>query len=176
VHSREFPIPPRGTADVCKKDAEKLKRGRKPTPSYLKLIKGNPGKRPLNRVEPKPILLADLEPPPWLDREGREHWRYYAPRLQRLRILSELDRDLLAAASERWSVYIRSTRALRKSLVQITDSNGRVSRPEVAISKMAFDSWRAAMQEFGIGAASRSRVNTVPESAEEHPEDKYFTG
>jgi hypothetical protein len=30
-------------------------RGRKPTPTTLKLMAGNPGKRPLNRHEPKPV-------------------------------------------------------------------------------------------------------------------------
>jgi hypothetical protein len=29
-------------------------RGRKPKPTYLKLLNGNPGKRPLNEQEPKP--------------------------------------------------------------------------------------------------------------------------
>ena len=30
-------------------------RGRKPTPTELKLALGNPGKRPLSRHEPKPV-------------------------------------------------------------------------------------------------------------------------
>ena len=29
-------------------------RGKKPKPTHLKLITGNPGKRPLNEAEPKP--------------------------------------------------------------------------------------------------------------------------
>ena len=42
-------------------------KGRKPTPTYLKLLKGNPGKRSLNKHEPKPALLnKPPEPPPFL--------------------------------------------------------------------------------------------------------------
>ena len=29
-------------------------RGRKPTPTHIKLVSGNPGKRPINRNEPQP--------------------------------------------------------------------------------------------------------------------------
>ena len=37
-------------------------RGRKPTPTHLKLVRGNPGKRPLNASEPKPQLTLPSPP------------------------------------------------------------------------------------------------------------------
>lgn len=33
-------------------------RGKKPKPTNLKILEGNPGKRPLNLNEPKPIPIA----------------------------------------------------------------------------------------------------------------------
>jgi len=33
--------------------------GRKPKPTALKIIEGNPGKRPLNKNEPKPDIFED---------------------------------------------------------------------------------------------------------------------
>ena len=40
-------------------------RGRKPVPTRLKVIRGNPGKRALNKNEPQPAgELAD--PPDWM--------------------------------------------------------------------------------------------------------------
>ena len=33
-------------------------RGRKPTPTAIKVLEGNPGKRPLNDREPKPAKKA----------------------------------------------------------------------------------------------------------------------
>jgi len=39
-------------------------RGRKPKPSYLKLLNGNPGKRPLNEREPQPQPEREIPPAP----------------------------------------------------------------------------------------------------------------
>ena len=33
-------------------------RGRKPVPTALKKLRGNPGKRPLNDAEPKPDVVV----------------------------------------------------------------------------------------------------------------------
>jgi len=37
-------------------------RGPKPTPTHLKLVTGNPGKRRLNQAEPKPEALTGKRP------------------------------------------------------------------------------------------------------------------
>ena len=37
-------------------------RGRKPSPTHLKLVKGNPGKRPLNVSEPEPEAVLPCPP------------------------------------------------------------------------------------------------------------------
>ena len=40
-------------------------KGRKPVPTHLKVLRGNPGKRRLNNGEPLPI--GDLvDPPEWM--------------------------------------------------------------------------------------------------------------
>ncbi len=50
-------------------------RGRKPVPTYLKVIRGNPGKRPLNENEPVPDgALAD--PPEWMSESQKAGWNY----------------------------------------------------------------------------------------------------
>ena len=48
-------------------------RGRKPKPTVLKLLDGNPGKRPLNDREPT-APQGIPEPPNWLDDEARAEW------------------------------------------------------------------------------------------------------
>ena len=49
-------------------------RGRKPKPTVLKVLSGNPGKRPLNDREPK-AQAGIPEPLPWLDAEAQAEWR-----------------------------------------------------------------------------------------------------
>lgn len=52
-------------------------RGRKPKPTALKVLEGNPGKRQLNVVEPKPRNKAP-KCPAWLDAEAKKEWRRLA--------------------------------------------------------------------------------------------------
>lgn len=53
-------------------------------------------------------VIGEFEPPKWLDKIAREHWLYFVPILTQQRVLTSADLSLLAAASERWSVYRRA--------------------------------------------------------------------
>ena len=48
-------------------------RGRKPTPTAIKELEGNPGKRALNEREPKPQKKAPACPK-WLEEEAKKEW------------------------------------------------------------------------------------------------------
>ncbi|WP_426032826.1 P27 family phage terminase small subunit, partial [Caulobacter sp. DWP3-1-3b2] len=69
-----------------------MTRGRKPKPTALKLIEGNPGKRALNDAEPNAGPIGN--PPDDLDGLALAKWREMA-RLWRL-VLTAADRDQLA--------------------------------------------------------------------------------
>jgi P27 family predicted phage terminase small subunit len=153
-----------------------MRRGRRPKPSRLRLLNGNAGKRPINFNEPHPRALRNPAPPSWLDQYGREFWRRHAPELSRLGLLSVLDRDLLASAAERWSVYRRATNELKHSLIQTSEANGRIAKPESTIAKQALAECRAIMGEFGCSPSSRTRVTPipVPPGDDDDPAAKYF--
>lgn len=55
-------------------------RGRKPKPTAMKELEGNPGKHPLNTSEPKPNKKAPACPK-WLEPEAKKEWR--RPRILR---------------------------------------------------------------------------------------------
>lgn len=52
-------------------------RGRKPKPTAMKELEGNPGKHPLNTSEPKPNKKAPACPK-WLEPEAKKEWRRLA--------------------------------------------------------------------------------------------------
>ena len=52
-------------------------RGRKPTPTAIRELEGNPGKRPLNTREPHPERKAPACPK-WLEPEAKKEWRRLA--------------------------------------------------------------------------------------------------
>jgi phage terminase small subunit len=65
--------------------------GRTPTPSYLKLLRGNPGKR---RIPPEPtpeIEAACPDPPGFLGEYAREEWARVSPSLHACRLLTAMD-------------------------------------------------------------------------------------
>ena len=65
-------------------------RGRKPKPTALKVLEGNPGKRPLNDREPVPPK-ATLKCPAWLLPEAKKEWKRLAPALEAMGVLTMAD-------------------------------------------------------------------------------------
>ena len=82
-------------------------RGRKPTPTRLKILAGNPGKRPLNSREPQP---AQKMPrcPKHLDKAARAEWRRKAPELFRVGLLTAVDDNGLAGYCMAYSRWVRA--------------------------------------------------------------------
>jgi P27 family predicted phage terminase small subunit len=142
------------------------------TPTSLALLHGNPGKRPLNRHEPRPDP-ASGECPRWLDRLGREFWKLYAPRLMRNGLLSELDEAKLAMAAERWSTYRRAVAKTKRHLTQDSPSNGTAPKPEIAIARQAFNDLRLLLAEFGMSPSSRASLETEPPAAPTDPLEEF---
>ena len=75
-------------------------RGRKPLPSNVVRLRGNPGKRRLNDAEPRPAPRIPTCPA-CLGDEARKEWKRLARELAELGLLTGLDRGLLAAYCQR---------------------------------------------------------------------------
>ena len=78
-------------------------RGPKPTPTALKIVRGNPGKRALPKDEPKPE--AGAVAPDWLSPAAAEHWPLIARQLEDAQVLTVMDAPALALYCEafaRW--------------------------------------------------------------------------
>jgi phage terminase small subunit len=89
-------------------------RGRKPHPTLLKLVKGNPGHRPLTDSEPAPRKMLP-EPPAELSGDARKEWDRVAPELYRMGLLTGLDRAALAAYCQVYGAGSRLSAGLRKA-------------------------------------------------------------
>ena len=71
-------------------------RGRKPKPTTLRILEGNPGKRSL--IDGPPQAPAKIpECPCFLDDEARAEWLRMAPVLLEMGLLTPADRAALAA-------------------------------------------------------------------------------
>jgi len=81
-------------------------RGRKPKPTALKALEGNPGRRALNENEPKPRGAVSACPD-WLEDEAKAEWARMGEILARMGVLTEV--DLTACAG-----YCQATQGGRK--------------------------------------------------------------
>jgi P27 family predicted phage terminase small subunit len=145
--------------------------GRKPTPTALRLIQGNPGKRPINKAEPKP-KLAIPTCPPHLDAEARKEWRRISKPLYELGLLSVLDGDALAVYCASWSRWVAANEQLRDHGLTVPGRNGLPkASPYVAIANQAFRQMMSMAVEFGMTPSSRSRIRVVAPKAADPFED-----
>lgn len=128
-------------------------RGRKPIPSALKLLRGNPGKRPLPANEPRPASGAAR--PDWLQPAAREEWDKLATELARLGLLSVLDANALAG----YCVLLSQVRKAHEA-----------GKPVGEKTLRALDALGSA---FGLSPASRARLGAAP-AREEDPFEAYL--
>ncbi len=141
--------------------------GRKPTPTALKLVRGNPGKRPINANEPKPSEHAPM--PDWLSPAAAKHWPLVAKQLSDARLLSSIDTAALGLYCEAFARWHHANQQIAKFGPIIKSPNGYpVQSPYLGIANTAHDQMRKLLVEFGMTPSARSRVSKV-ESDEADP-------
>lgn len=125
-------------------------RGPKPKPTRLKILAGNPGRRPLPKDEPKPSGTATR--PSWLNREAIKVWEDLAPGGYALGLLTSRD-------GEAFGMLCTLASEFRKDAAGM--SANRISRLD------------ALMQRFGMDPASRTRIS-VPKRDQGNDETRFF--
>jgi P27 family predicted phage terminase small subunit len=140
-------------------------RGRRPKPTRLKVLTGNPGKRPLNETEPRPEpAIPDC--PTELGEVARREWNRLAGELASLKLLTNLDRAALAAYRGAYALWAEATEAIQKYGSMIKSPSGYpVQSPYLAIANRQAEIMMRIASEFGFTPASRSRIAT-PSKAE----------
>ncbi len=90
-------------------------RGRKPIPTALKVLEGNPEKRKLNNKEPKPDRKAPscLK---WLEPETKKEWRRLSRQMEQIGILTQVDMTAFTGATYIF-LYIQMEKSERSTIV-----------------------------------------------------------
>ena len=133
-------------------------RGRTPTPTAIKILEGNPGKRPLNEYEPKPEKKAP-PCPKWLEKEARKEWKRLAPKLEMLGVLSELDMAAFAEYCQAYARWKEAEEYISSHGSTFKTANGCIMAvPQVNIAKSYLAAMESAAKQFGLTPAARSRL------------------
>lgn len=148
-------------------------QGRKPSPTVLKLITGNPGKRALPANEPQ---LKAIRPkaPRHLSQSAKKQWQVVARQLADAKVLTALDTHALALYCEAYERYQQANEQIRKFGVVVKAPSGfPVQSPFLAIANKALEQMTKLMTEFGMTPSSRTRVSTAG-NADEDPMEAFL--
>jgi P27 family predicted phage terminase small subunit len=148
-------------------------QGRKPQPTALKLLKGNPGRRPLNQDEPRPQVRLPRVPDHLSD-EAKREWRRLGRMLVGMGVMTEADGDALALLCTAWARWLEAEGQLRRFGIVIKSPSGYpIQSPYLSIARQSMAELRSLLAEFGLTPASRSRVR-VAEPAEADPFEAFL--
>ncbi len=135
------------------------KVGRKAKPTTLKLLQGNPGKRPINTEEPQPLKLYNPEPPERLSDLEAAKWREMTAKLSACRVLTELDLDALELYCINWiAMHEALADVHRRGKMLRTPTGSAMWNPSWAHYKHAERVCRSLQSEFGMTPSSRTGV------------------
>lgn len=154
-------------------------KGRKPTPTHLKIVKGNPGKRPLNAKEP---IVGRSRPsaPEHMSDRAREAWGYVSGLLDRMGVLTEVDALALEMLCETYADYLAAKvvlEGLGSNYYTTATGEGAVmhrAHPALAQKNDADRRVRGWLSEFGMTPSARSRVKADGGKETDDTEEKYF--
>jgi len=150
-------------------------RGRRPLPTAIKELTGNPGKRPLNLDEPQPPKIIP-KCPKHLDENARKEWRRISLELHRLNLLTIVDRAALAAYCQAWGRWVEAEANIQRFGAVIKTPKGLpLVNPYLRIAERAIDQMRKFLVEFGMTPSSRSRIKgSDPEGGGSSPLQKML--
>ena len=148
-------------------------RGRKPKPTALKVLEGNPGKRPLNTDEPKPKKKAP-KCPSWLEPEAKKEWRRMVKTLETIGVLTQVDAAAFAGYCQAYARWKEAEEFLSKHGTIFKTPSGYIQQvPQVSIAQTYLKIMKDFCSEFGLTPSSRTRisVNTTESDADDPMEE-----
>lgn len=151
-----------------------VSKGRKPVPTKLKKLAGNPGQRPLNEQEPLPDA-AIPEMPDCLDKIAAKEWDRITLELFKLGLLSEIDMAALAGYCQQYGLWYKASKKLQKQgLIEYTEKGYPIQNPMVGVVNKALERMAKMLVEFGMTPSSRSRVGaSTKASTDDGKGDKW---
>ena len=137
-------------------------RGPIPTPSALRVLRGNPGRRRQTKTEPTlPPGIPD--PPAFLSEIALQEWQRVAPALAAAGLMTPLDRAGLAVYSALWGHLVEAERDVKANGLTLTTTTAAgkrrtVPNPSAAVLSRVAALLRSFLVEFGMTPASRARL------------------
>ena len=150
-------------------------KGRKPTPSHLKVVRGTKRKDRGAQNEPEPGRSRPSAPEHMSER-GREAWGYVVGLLDRMGVLTEADALAVELLCEARSDWLSARDVIRDhgGETYTTEAGLIKAHPAVAMRNDAARRLQSLLAEFGCTPSSRSKVNAKDQDGEADPAAEFF--
>ena len=149
--------------------------GRKPKPTKLKVLEGNPGKRPLNMDEPEYDSI-ESECPGHLNDYAKEEWERIVALLSESGVLTEVDTASLAGYCQLYGRWVQLETDILTEGNTIEDNrfnkdgdivSAKITiNPKVTEARLTLQQMRAFSTEFGMTPSARTRLSVEPPKKE----------
>jgi len=155
--------------------------GRRPKPTAIKRLEGNPGKRPLNKHEPQPGKLVNADCPTVIanDKYARAEWERIAPVLVGMGVLTEADLTALAVYCRTCGEYWRAIEQMDREggPLYVSPKTGyAMVSPLFSVAQRCADQMRRLMVEFGLTPAARVKLSVEPEEPSDEFDEWFENG
>lgn len=133
-------------------------RGRKPKPTALKELAGNPGKRALNKNEPKFSELKSVETPEWMPELAATMWETVLPELLANKVLTIPDLHNVEAFCMAYQRWREAQEDVTLNGIVIKTENSVIKNPAVTVVNEASVQMMKFGSLLGLDPSSRSRL------------------
>ena len=153
--------------------------GRRPKPTVLKLVEGNPGKRKISKTEPKPKRMVP-SCPAHLSDIGKVAWGRLSVLLDRMGVLTEADTEALERLCDCYSDILICRESLKSDgwTYKTLDAQGNTlikGNPAASQLRAADSQFKSYLVEFGLTPAARSKVHaTTDDDKKADPLQEFF--
>lgn len=143
-------------------------RGRKPKPTAKKALAGNPGKRALNKDEPKFSEVTDIDPPAYLPNRAAGMWAMIVPELLTAGVLAITDMHNVEAFCVAYDKWRMSEEEVQKSGITVLSAQGSpMKNPALTAANESMRQMVTFGSLLGLDPSSRTRLiggNKKPEA------------
>ena len=152
--------------------------GRRPQPTRLKILRGNPGRRRLNPTEPQPPPVTDAFdiPAPEVahDLLAAAEWARVVPILRICGLASQAERSALIALCQQWSRYLEAQSKVRELGMIVKRPDGvPMVNPYLAVADRALGHCHKLWTELGLTPSGRARLSALPQA---EPQESKWAG
>jgi P27 family predicted phage terminase small subunit len=148
--------------------------GRIPEPTALKLLRGNPGRRPINRNEPRPKAQRPTCPS-WLAPDAKRVWKQAVADMAVMGTLAACDRETLVVYCEAVVHHRQACEMVDGSGVLIKYRNTFVRNPVLTVVAASGATIVRIAAELGLTPSSRTRLSVQPTEREDEIARKYIS-